>query len=464
MKAPRKRLLKGKHFKERLNGDRNQRKTVYTLAVFKRLLFLSIFFLVGPAWALQFADRYIGGLEACRSNPHLTKEHSFRVTVPVDYSDLKKGSTTIYAWTHKVFDPSKKSLVFFTGGPGGVAHGIQLELPDWNLIFFDTRGNSCSRPESVSHFFEPKFYSSEWVARDTEALREHLGIDVVTVYGVSYGTVPAHLYGHFFPKTTRSVVLEGVVYEGGAALTEPNNRILNLQKFFDSLPLEMQNSILRLSNHPEVSPFWFSKVGMLMLYLDNPYVAFEAFLNSILADENLAVSMLRNFEDKEPFDDAFGHGQMFMAMIGCQELGMSEKGPSFYSVFEGRKLKASGYSHLKAHYCDSISGYRVQNYRASLYPSNSKTFYIQGFLDGATGYANAFHHLDYATQGGQLLLASNGGHLPLHGGLNSGYENKEVAKAKLKVLERLFLGEKIQNSDLQELEVVHPLNWRLINK
>lgn len=458
--------LTGKHFKGRRNRHRKYAQTVYTSSVFKNFLFLSLllFFIAGPAQALQFSDIYVGGLEACRANPHLSKEHSFRVSVPVDYSDFKKGFTTVYAWTHRAFDPSKKSLVFFTGGPGGVAHGIQLDLPQWNLIFFDTRGNSCSRPESMAHFHDPSFYSSEWVARDVEALRKHLSIETLTVYGVSYGTVPAHLYGYFFPQTTRSVVLEGVVYEGGAALTEPANRIKNLQIFFDSLSVDMQDSILRLSSHPEVSPFWFSKVGMLMLYLDNPFVAFESFLSSILADEKLAISMLKNFEDSEPFDDAFGHGQMFMAMIGCKELGMTEDGPSFYSVFKGRQLNPSGHSHLKVHYCDSITGYKVQNYQANRYPSKSKTFYVQGLLDGATGYANAFHHLRYATEEGQLLLAKNGGHLPLHGGLNSGYENKEVAKAKLKILEKIFLGERIENSDLAELEFVHPLNWHLVNK
>lgn len=437
---------------------------MYTAGVFKNLLSLFIFLFVGQAGALQFADRYVGGLEACLGNPYLEKEYSFRVSVPIDYSDSSKGFTTIYAWTQKAFDPSKKSLVFFTGGPGGVAHGIQLDLPQWNLIFFDTRGNSCSRPESAKDFFDPHFYSSEWVARDVEALRKHLKIEMLTVYGVSYGTVPAHLYGYLFPKSTRSVVLEGVIYEGGETLTEPSNRILNLQNFFDSLPLEMQNSILRLSNHPEISPFWFSKLGMFMLYLDNPFVAFESFLHSVLADEVLAVGMIRGFEDKEPFDEAFGHGHMFMAMIGCQELGLSESGPSFYSVFEGRKLKPSGYSHLKEHYCDSISGYKVQTYNASQYPSNSKTFYVQGFLDGATSYKNAFQHFQYATQGGQLLLAKKGGHLPLHGGLNSGYETKEVAKAKLKILERMFHGETIQNSDVGDLEAVHPLEWHLFNK
>lgn len=464
-KSPRMPTHTGKHFKERHNDARKQAKSVYTFAVLKKTFFLLLMFFAMPVMALQFSDRYLGGQEACRSNPYHAKETSFQVAVPADYSDSSKGLTSIYAWTHKPFDPEKNSLVFFTGGPGGVAHGIQFDLPQWNIIFFDTRGNSCSRPEASELFFDPSFYSSEWVARDVEALRKYLNIESLTVYGVSYGTVPAHLYGHLFPLTTRAVILEGVVYEGGAALTEPSNRISNLQKFFDDLPKGMQDSILRLSSHPEVSPYWFSKIGMMMLYLDNPFVAFKAFLSSVLEDEKLAVNMIKNFSDTEPFDEAFGYGHMFMAMIGCQELGMSEDGPSFYSRFEGRRLKSSGYSHLKEHYCDSVSGYKVKNYNAGNFLSNAKTFYVQGFLDGATGYKNALLHFQRATQEkAELLLAKQGGHMPLHSGLNSGYESKEVAKAKLKILEKMFLGESLQIQDLKDLERFHPLEWNLFKK
>ena len=431
----------------------------------KYLISLLLLIASSSTLALTFPEKYIGGQEACLQSRHLIKQYSFRVNVPADYKDSSKGLTSIYAWTQKPFDPNKNTMVFFTGGPGNIAHGIEFELANWNLVYFDMRGNSCSRPEKQELFEDPDFYSSHYVVYDVEAIRRYLKAEKISVYGVSYGTVPAHLYAHHFPHSTRSVVLEGVIFDGGRALIEPSNRIINLQKFFNSLSTEEQQKVLEFSRHPQISPVWFAQVGSNMLYYDRPFDAFKRFLDIVLQNLDSAIPLLESFDKStDPVDIAFGYGYMFMAMIGCQELGITDGSLSSFAIFQGRILVPDRKNILKEQYCDWNRDFNIQTYSAANYPSKVPTFYIQGVLDGATGYINALNHFDLAVSGSQLLLAEEGGHMPLHGGLNSGYETAAIAKVKLRILEQLLSGNPILEKDIADIEEVHSLGWTLRSK
>ena len=142
--------------------------------------------------------------------------------------------------------PQTDPLVILSGGPGQAAsdaapllRGVFREvLRDRDLIFLDIRGTGRSNPVSCRAFtdsyppltyvasdeaYEPirECYEAEGkaiadantktAAADLEALRQHLGVDQLNIWGVSYGTRLAQYYAVTYPDRVRSLVLDGVV-------------------------------------------------------------------------------------------------------------------------------------------------------------------------------------------------------------------------------------------------------------
>ncbi len=58
---------------------------------------------------------------------------------------------------------------------------------------------------------DPRFYTTSVAVQDLDAVRAALGYAEIDLYGISYGTRVALQYLREFPRTTRSVVLDGVV-------------------------------------------------------------------------------------------------------------------------------------------------------------------------------------------------------------------------------------------------------------
>lgn len=414
------------------------------------------------ASALILPEVYLSGPEVCAKQKR-SNEHEIWLQVPVDYQDESKGVTPLYAWTKKPFDPHQKTMIFVSGGPGDTAHNSHLDLLGWNVVFFDQRGNSCSRPMKRELYLTPSFYSSENTTRDIDEIRKHLKLDHISVYGVSYGTVPAHLYGHYFPDTTRAVVLEGIIYQGGEGLMRPIERTQMLQDFFDSLPLKTQEQILELSEHPEVKSNWFSNVGMKMLYQDNALEVLNIFLGNIIWNEDLFITLMKSFEETNPKDTEFGFGNVMMGMIGCQELGMNLKEASFYSIFHNKKLLSDNKNLQQLHYCQDL-GFLPDTpttlYDASQKPSLARTTYFQGSLDGATVLSSAIKHFKHATVGSaELIIIDKAGHLPVYGTIASGYGKGEELELRKLALTKALNGEIIPHSLLEKLSNLSVLKW-----
>ncbi len=414
------------------------------------------------ASALILPEAYLSGPEVCAKHTR-SKEREIWLQVPVDYQDESKGVTPLYAWTKKTFDPQKKTMIFVSGGPGDTAHHSHLSLSDWNVVFFDQRGNSCSRPMTRELYLTPSFYSSENTTRDIDEIRKHLKLAQISVYGVSYGTVPAHLYGHFFPNSTRAIVLEGIIYQGGETLMRPVERTQMLQDFFDTLPENTQERILELSHHPEVKSNWFSNVGMKMLYQDNAHEVLNIFLSNIIWNEELFVTLMKSFEETNPKDSEFGFGNVMMGMIGCQELGMNLSKASFYSIFHNKKLISDNKNLQQQHYCQDLGflpDTPTELYNASQKPSLAKTTYFQGTLDGATVKGSAIKHFNQATRGfAQLILIDKAGHLPVYGTIASGYGKGEDLELRNLALAKALNGEIIPKPLLDQLSYLSVLKW-----
>ncbi|HLW58191.1 MAG TPA: alpha/beta fold hydrolase [Bacteriovoracaceae bacterium] len=414
------------------------------------------------AEAIILSETYLSGKEVCEKNKN-PKELSFRVDVPIDYKDPQLGSTSLYAWTHKPFNPQLRTLIFVAGGPGNTSHSSLLEFSDWNVVFFDQRGNSCSRPDSESLYLDRRFYSSENTARDIEEIRKHLKVNQLSVYGVSYGTVPAHLYGHLFPESTRAIVLEGIIYRGGDSLMSPPHTRKIIQDFFDSLDFKSQSKILELSNHPHLKSNWFSNVAQKMFYLDHATDKFKAFLDILLNNDAMAMTLIPNYVDHEPVDTEYGFGDVMMGMIGCQELGMNSSTASFYSIFEKDKLVSDNDNVFQKNYCESlgfIADESMPLYQADHFPSKAPITYFQGSHDSATVLPEAKHHFQNAAKGfAQFIQINKGGHLPVFGTINSAYESQESIESRATLLKTALLGKEIKNKDLESVEEISELKW-----
>ncbi|MGW0180298.1 alpha/beta hydrolase [Nocardia sp. NPDC003345] len=177
------------------------------------------------------------------------------IPVPVDWSDPGGARIEIAVILDRVDDPRRRvgTLVSLPGGPGSsgideIMRGGKFSpgLHDrFDIVSLDPRGVRRSHPmrcdsglvqdrpglvpDAGGRFDEVRAYARDLadscreytgalvdhldavsVARDIEAMRGALGADRLSLYGRSYGTMPAQAYAELFPDRLRAVVLDSV--------------------------------------------------------------------------------------------------------------------------------------------------------------------------------------------------------------------------------------------------------------
>jgi pimeloyl-ACP methyl ester carboxylesterase len=166
------------------------------------------------------------------------------VVVPVDRSGIAipttKTITLNVMWKSARVADTEGALFALAGGPGQAATPFAPEfaaalapaLDTRDLIVFDQRGTGASAldcpgaamaltyqqyvQECASELgTERYYYTSKDSALDMDAVREAVGADMVTVFGVSYGTYVAQLYAKLFPEYAVALVLDSVVPSTG---------------------------------------------------------------------------------------------------------------------------------------------------------------------------------------------------------------------------------------------------------
>jgi pimeloyl-ACP methyl ester carboxylesterase len=145
-------------------------------------------------------------------------------------------------WKPATVADTDGALVALAGGPGqaatpyasNFAAALAPALGTRDLIVFDQRGTGQSGPlscpgamaaaatwqqfaEMCSSELGPArdYYTSKDSALDIEAVRQAIGIEKVTIFGVSYGTYVAQLYARLFPTHASMLVLDSVVSPNG---------------------------------------------------------------------------------------------------------------------------------------------------------------------------------------------------------------------------------------------------------
>ncbi|MBP7075213.1 MAG: prolyl aminopeptidase [Rhabdochlamydiaceae bacterium] len=105
-------------------------------------------------------------------------------------------------------NPNGIPVVVLHGGPGAGCSDVLsrfFDLKEWNVIMFDQRGAMRSEP-----FCCMEENSPQHSVDDIEALRKHLGIEKWVVFGGSWGSTLAVLYGQEHPEHCIGFILRGV--------------------------------------------------------------------------------------------------------------------------------------------------------------------------------------------------------------------------------------------------------------
>jgi pimeloyl-ACP methyl ester carboxylesterase len=191
----------------------------------------------GSAPAPALADPH-----PCAGQPGITCS---TLTVPLDHSGRTPGTLRLQVATADNANAPKGTLLFLTGGPGqpGVPLISRLatqRLPEvarnYRFVMLDQRGSGelgaidcpllqrqvgggdveAPTPEAIAECAEiigphRQFYGIDDNVADFEALRRALGVQKMTVDGVSYGTFTAARYAVAHPHRVRKLVLDSVV-------------------------------------------------------------------------------------------------------------------------------------------------------------------------------------------------------------------------------------------------------------
>ena len=388
----------------------------------------------------------------------MAHENGFYVTVPVDYADPAQGTTDVYAFFSGGYDENKETLIYFTGGPGQTVHWGLFNAPmPYNVLIMEHRGVGCSRPATVSQYLNPAFYSSENVARDAEMIRRFLQIPQWTVYGISYGTVPATIYASFFPAATRAAILEGVVYSGDHGLWDAPHRRKLLQKMLNGLPENILKRMESISTVHGVPNTWFSQWsrGQLM-YTEGLKAVKEKLLR--LEDERTFASFVADMKSMyEPLP--YTPHPLFIAneipyyMISCQELGLALPYVSIADALVQGKLSPAVDTQSPAT-CRQLRATTVKSYSAARYPVKVPVTYFQGSDDGATPSPQAVYHYKNVPQGSkQIMILVRGGHNPNLQLIGDGDSHQ------LQFFHFAFKGEKIPRALVKEFNEQNDLFW-----
>ena len=148
------------------------------------------------------------------------------LTVPLDHTGQTAGTQSVAYAKLPATGARTGTLVLLSGGPGqaaiplttGFAELLEPLRASYDIVTVDQRGTGDSGAvecdvESVSECAERlgnrrAFMNTPETARDLEDLRAALGVEQLTLFGVSYGAKVASEYARRYPARTAAVILD----------------------------------------------------------------------------------------------------------------------------------------------------------------------------------------------------------------------------------------------------------------
>ena len=152
-----------------------------------------------------------------------------KLTVPLDHKGTAPGTVDLTYGTLKATGTRTGTFVILTGGPGQAALPILNDFAEvikplranYDIVAVDQRGTGGSgavdceleKDEDVAACAAKlgdrrAFWTTSQTAHDLEKLRVALGVDKLTLFGVSYGASVAQEYVRRYPASTAAVILD----------------------------------------------------------------------------------------------------------------------------------------------------------------------------------------------------------------------------------------------------------------
>ncbi len=126
---------------------------------------------------------------------------------PFETGYLPLAGGHVMYW-EQVGNPRGRPVLFLHGGPGAGAGAVHRRFfdPDyWRVVIFDQRGAGRSRPLGSL-----QANTTPHLVADIEALRRHLGIERLLLFGGSCGSTLALAYAQAYPDRVAGCVMRGV--------------------------------------------------------------------------------------------------------------------------------------------------------------------------------------------------------------------------------------------------------------
>jgi pimeloyl-ACP methyl ester carboxylesterase len=159
------------------------------------------------------------------------------LTVPLDRTGIDPGQVPLRI--ARVGKASGSTLLYLSGGPGGAGVSEMLSVVSlvdqltrrYRVIGYDQRGTGrsgllrCPALERDPHLRSTsaaeqcanalgaarRHYTTPDSVQDMEAIRQALGVDKLTLFGISYGTELALEYARAFPTHVERLIIDSVV-------------------------------------------------------------------------------------------------------------------------------------------------------------------------------------------------------------------------------------------------------------
>jgi pimeloyl-ACP methyl ester carboxylesterase len=203
------------------------------------------------------------------------------LTVPLDHTD-PDGDTIDLALVRLAADGDRQGAMLFNpGGPGGSGVDIfstvavfmqgEMQLEAFDLIGFDPRGVDRSagirclsdeeldatvyRDDVDDEVADVEFaaacrerygdtlqhFSTENTARDMDLIREGLGVDTISYFGISYGTYLGAVYATLFPDRVDAFVLDSAFEPTDDTVEEQYlTQLVGFEEAFDAWAADCQ--------------------------------------------------------------------------------------------------------------------------------------------------------------------------------------------------------------------------------
>jgi proline iminopeptidase len=141
-----------------------------------------------------------------------TRTELYPPTKPYDSGMLDVGEGQLVYWEARG-NPDGKPALFVHGGPGQGCTpqmGRAFDPDRYRLVLFDQRGCGRSTPNVSDPAVDLRTNTTDYLVRDMEQLREHLGVSRWLLCGGSWGSTLILAYAERYPGCVTEIVISAV--------------------------------------------------------------------------------------------------------------------------------------------------------------------------------------------------------------------------------------------------------------